>query len=133
MSTRASTPRSPGAISLRPVRLSVATAEPGLQTAVEPAVVPTIRNEDDRRTEPLYRVLIHNDDVTPYDYVVRILERVFMLSEELADHVAWTAHNEGLAVVIIRSRSEALNLIRVARNHARLDGYPLSFSMEPNE
>jgi ATP-dependent Clp protease adaptor protein ClpS len=99
---------------------------PQVQTVVEPV----IRDEDDVRLEPLYHVLIHNDDVTPYDYVVRILQRIFMLSEEIADHVAWTAHHEGVAIVVIRPRSEALKLIQVARTQARLDGYPLFFSME---
>ncbi|HMN29382.1 MAG TPA: ATP-dependent Clp protease adaptor ClpS, partial [Caldilineaceae bacterium] len=80
--------------------------------------------------EPLYQVLIHNDDVTPYDYVVRILQRIFLLSEELAEHVAWTAHHEEVAVVVIRPKAEAQKLITVARAHARMDGYPLTFSME---
>jgi ATP-dependent Clp protease adaptor protein ClpS len=87
--------------------------------------------DDDIRHEPLYQVLIHNDDVTPYDYVVRILQRIFLLSEEMADHVAWTAHNEEVAVVVIRTRAEAEKLIMAARGHARMDGYPLTFSMEP--
>ena len=81
----------------------------------------------------MWLILIHNDDITPYDYVIRILERVFMLSEELADHVASTAHNEGVAVVLIRPRYEAEKLISVAYTAARADGYPLTFSMEPEE
>ncbi len=84
----------------------------------------------DIREEPLYRILIHNDDVTPLDYVIRILKRVFMLSQELAEHVAETAHEDGVAIVIIRPRPEAEKLIGIARSHARADGYPLTFSME---
>ena len=86
----------------------------------------------DIREEPLYRILIHNDDVTPLDYVIRILKRVFMLSQELAEHVAETAHEDGVAIVIIRPRPEAEKLIGIARSHARADGYPLTFSMEPD-
>jgi ATP-dependent Clp protease adaptor protein ClpS len=99
------------------------------QTVIDPVV----DEADDLRLEPLYRVLIHNDDVTPYDYVVRILQRVFLLSEELADHVAWTAHHEEVAVVVVRPRPEAEKLIMVARGKARLDGYPLTFTMEPDD
>jgi ATP-dependent Clp protease adaptor protein ClpS len=80
--------------------------------------------------EPLYQVLIHNDNVTPYDYVIRILQRIFLLSEELAEHVAWTAHHEEVAVVVIRPKAEAQKLITVARAQARMDGYPLTFSLE---
>lgn len=81
--------------------------------------------------EPLYLVLLHNDDVTPYEYVLQLLGRVFLLSEELAEHVAWTAQSDGQAVVIVRPRVEAKRLIDVAHNRARLDNYPLTFSMEP--
>ena len=99
----------------------------------ETAVQPMVRPELETNFEPLYRILIHNDEVTPYDYVIRILERVFVLSEEIADHVAWMAHNQGVAIVLIRPRYEAEKLISVAYTAARADGYPLTFSMEPEE
>ncbi len=81
--------------------------------------------------EPRWRVLIHNDDVTPFDYVIRILLHFFLVSEEIAEHIAQVAHNEGQAVVVVRPRTEAERLVKVARARARLDGYPLTFSMEP--
>jgi ATP-dependent Clp protease adaptor protein ClpS len=81
--------------------------------------------------EPRFLVLIHNDDVTPYEYVLKILGHVFLLSEELAEHVAWTAHSEGVAVVVVRPEAEARRLIRVAQSHAGQEGYPLQFTMEP--
>ena len=91
-----------------------------------------IRGGKDVREEPLYRILIHNDDVTPFDYVIRTLRRIFMLSQELAEHIAETAHDEQVAIVMIRPRAEAEKLIGIARTHARADGYPLTFSMEPD-
>jgi len=93
---------------------------------------PIIRDDDDVRTEPLYRILIHNDDVTPFEYVIRVLKRIFMLSQELAEHVAETAHEQEVAIVMIRPRPEAEKLIGIARAQARADGYPLTFSMEPD-
>ena len=93
---------------------------------------PVVRDDKDVREEPLYRILIHNDDVTPFDYVIRMLKRVFMLSQELAEHIAETAHDEGVAIVMIRPKPEAEKLIGIARTHARADGYPLMFSMEPD-
>jgi ATP-dependent Clp protease adaptor protein ClpS len=130
-------------MSANPAQFAVILAKPilakPLQTAIvnETLVAPATREIDDvdefSDEEPPYQVLIHNDDVTPYDYVVRILQRIFALSEELADHVAWTAHHEEIAVVVIRPRAEADRLITMARSHARLDGYPLTFSMEPVE
>jgi ATP-dependent Clp protease adaptor protein ClpS len=81
-------------------------------------------------TEGLATILIHNDEVTPYDYVIQILGDLFMLSEELADHVAWTAHTKGEAVVVVRPRVEAEKLVKVAHGRARLVSYPLTFSLE---
>lgn len=80
--------------------------------------------------EQRWFVLVHNDEVTPFDYVMRILTGIFLLSEEIAEHVAQTAHDEGLAVVVIRPRSEAERLVKLARARARLDGYPLTFTIE---
>ncbi len=81
--------------------------------------------------EPLYRVIIHNDDVTPFEYVLRILTGLFLLSDEMAEHVATTAHSEGKAVVVVRPRPEAERLVKVAQSRARIDGFPLGFTIEP--
>jgi len=101
-------------------------------TLLDPIVRDDIRGDKDVREAPLYRILIHNDDVTPFDYVIRTLKRIFMLSQELAEHIAETAHDEQVAIVMIRPRPEAEKLIGIARTHARADGYPLTFSMEPD-
>jgi ATP-dependent Clp protease adapter protein ClpS len=81
------------------------------------------------RVDSEVRVIIHNDDVTPYDYVTDTLGEVFMLSGELADHIAWTAHTHGVAVVVVRPRVEAEKLLTIAQAHVKADGFPLSFSM----
>ncbi|MEZ4709575.1 MAG: ATP-dependent Clp protease adaptor ClpS [Caldilineaceae bacterium] len=84
----------------------------------------------DEQFERMWQIIIHNDDVTPYDYVIFILEHVFTLSNEMAEHVTWIAHNNGEAIVVIRPRNEAERLIMAARARSRLDGFPLTFSME---
>lgn len=81
--------------------------------------------------EPLYRVLIHNDDVTPYQYVIAVLMVTFNLSHELAEHITYVAHTTGCARVITCPRSEAERLVGQAHAAARADGYPLTFSLEP--
>ena len=95
-----------------------------------PETSPDVERVTDVARGDLAQVLIHNDDVTPYAYVIRILGDLFLLSEELADHVAWTAHTKGTAVVVVRPRAEAEKLVRAARGRARFDGYPLTFSLE---
>ncbi len=78
----------------------------------------------------MWRVLIHNDPITTFEYVIYILVDLFLLSTELAEHIAFTAHEKGEAVVVIRPKAEAQRLAKVAEGRARTDGYPLSFSIE---
>ena len=96
---------------------------------------PLIDSDVESRTalEPLYRVLIHNDDVTPYDYVIAVLRTIFNLSHELAEHVTWVAHTSGVARVVTLPRRKAQRLVDKAHMAARLDGYPLTFSLEPDD
>lgn len=81
--------------------------------------------------EGKWRILIHNDDVTPYDFVIMVLRHIFRLSPELAEHITWQAHTRGVAPVCTRPRAEAERLIAEAHTAARANGYPLTFSMEP--
>ena len=81
--------------------------------------------------EPLWRVIIHNDDVTPYDFVVQLLMSIFKLSNELADHIALTAHVTGQALVVTRPKREAETLAAKAHFAARMEDYPLTFTLEP--
>ena len=93
----------------------------------------TIDESPDEAFENLWRVIIHNDNFTPFEYVYMILETIFMLSSELVEHIAWTAHERGQAVVVIRPRSEAERLVDVAMTRARLDGFPLTFTLEEED
>jgi len=45
------------------------------------------------------RVLVHNDDVTPYDFVVLVLQSVFLLAAAEARRVTGEAHTSGVALV----------------------------------
>ncbi len=101
-----------------------------MQTS-EPLIDSEILSEAE--LEPPFTVYIHNDDVTPYDYVILVLRTIFKLSHELAEHITWVAHNTGVARVVTRPRSEAQRLVDRAHTAARVDGYPLTFSLEPED
>jgi ATP-dependent Clp protease adaptor protein ClpS len=81
--------------------------------------------------EPLYRVIIHNDDVTPMGFVVHVLQTIFLLPESDAAAVMLTAHYKGTAYVQTLPRREAESRIAKAHFAAVLEGYPLRFSLEP--
>ncbi len=83
--------------------------------------------------EPPWRVIVHNDDVTPFDFVIHVLVTIFRLSQEIAEHVTLTAHVTGRAHVVTRPRREAETLVAKAHFAARLEDYPLTFTVEPED
>jgi ATP-dependent Clp protease adaptor protein ClpS len=98
-------------------------------------VLPEIKiieeQKEETELEPLYRVMIHNDDVTPMDFVVHVLKTIFYLGNPKAFEVMLIAHITGLAYVQTLPKSEAEKRINKAHFAAGLEGYPLHFSMEP--
>ncbi len=100
---------------------------------VLPELDPLIEEETEEEVaeEPRYRVLIHNDDVTPMDFVVHVLRRIFELSTPDALDVMYTAHYTGIALVQVLPKSEAEKRIAKAQFAAGLEGFPLKFTMEP--
>ena len=94
--------------------------------------LPEIIHDPQRETElePLYRVIIHNDEVTPMDFVVYILQRIFLISGPHAIEIMYAAHNSGAAYVQSLPKSEAQSRVGKAHFAAGLEGYPLYFSIE---
>jgi ATP-dependent Clp protease adaptor protein ClpS len=77
------------------------------------------------------KVFVHNDDITPYDFVILVLVRFFKLLPHDAELVTWTAHNSGIAQVVVLPVNEAQRRVGQAHFAASLEGYPLTFSIEP--
>jgi ATP-dependent Clp protease adaptor protein ClpS len=95
---------------------------------VTPEIV--IIEETETALEPLYRVIIHNDDITPMDFVVNVLTSIFVLSQPDTVDVMLEAHYMGAAYVQTLPKTEAEKRINKAHFAAGLEGYPLHFSME---
>lgn len=87
--------------------------------------------ELDEALEPLYHVIIHNDDVTPFDFVIDILQKIFALTSPEAELAAVIAHTTGLAHVATLPQTEAQKRVGKAHFAASLEGYPLHFTIEP--
>ncbi len=58
----------------------------------------TISKQDTKASRG-WKVLLYNDDITPFDVVIYALQRAAGLSQEVAEMVCLEAHNEGEAVV----------------------------------
>ena len=90
-----------------------------------------IIEETETELEPLYRVIIHNDHVTPMDFVVHVLKVHFYLSNDRSAEIMFAAHYYGTAYVQTLPKSEAEKRINKAHAEASNAGYPLKFTMEP--
>ncbi len=80
-----------------------------------------------------YKVIIHNDDFTTMDFVVRVLKEVFFLSEENAQALMLRVHHSNKAVVGIYTYDIAVSKVQKAINMARENNYPLRLTVEPEE
>jgi ATP-dependent Clp protease adaptor protein ClpS len=86
--------------------------------------------EGESQHEPLVRVIIHNDNVTPMDFVIHILRTIFLIPDPNSTAIMYTAHRTGRAYVQSLPRPEAERRIHKAHFAARLSQYPLEFSWE---
>ena len=105
----------------RPVAAPNVTVEP--KTSTTPKVA----------RPPLYKVILLNDDYTPRDFVVKVLEAVFRMGAEKAYAVMMTAHRKDACVIAVYARDVAETKAKEATELGRAKGYPLFFSTEPEE
>ncbi len=79
---------------------------------------------------PLYKVLILNDDYTPMEFVVHVLERFFGLTHAQAFELMLTVHKKGVAVVGVFSFEVAETKVAQVMDFARRHQHPLQCTME---
>ena len=79
---------------------------------------------------PMYRVMLLNDDYTPMDFVVVVLQTVFAMSREKATLVMLQVHREGMGVCGTYTREVATAKVEQVINIARKHQHPLQCTME---
>ena len=79
---------------------------------------------------PLYKVLLLNDDYTPMEFVVHVLERFFGMSHAQAFDLMLTVHKRGVAVVGVFSFEVAETKVAQVMDFARRHQHPLQCTME---
>lgn len=78
----------------------------------------------------LYKVLLLNDDYTPMEFVVYILERFFNIDHARAVDIMLTVHTRGLAVVGVYPFEVAETKVTQVMDCARSNQHPLQCTME---
>ena len=77
-----------------------------------------------------YNVIFHNDDITPMDFVVNVLCKVFRKTNKDAESLMWKVHNEGQAIVGTYTLDIAASKATKVMRLARAENYPLNVTIE---
>ncbi len=104
---------------------------PDVDTETETSIDIEFVVMDEAELERPYRVIIHNDDVTTFEFVIAVLVTIFELSFDQASYVAYEAHTQGNAYVATLPLAEAKSRVFKAQYLARQQGFPLTFTIEP--
>ena len=84
------------------------------------------------RTKPpsLYQVVLLNDDYTPMEFVVMVLQQFFQRDLNTATHIMLKIHHEGRGVCGVYPKDIAATKVELVLAAARRDGHPLQCIME---
>lgn len=77
-----------------------------------------------------YRVILLNDDYTPMDFVVNVLEQIFRKDHETAIEIMMAVHDKGAATVGTFTYDVAETKVDQVIEYARINDYPLQCVME---
>ena len=86
--------------------------------------------EPELKRPPMYKVILLNDDYTPMEFVVHILEIFFGMNREKATQIMLTVHTEGGAVVGIFPRDIAETKSEQVNQYAQENSHPLMSTVE---
>lgn len=86
--------------------------------------------EQETKLPELYRVILHNDDYTTMEFVVEVLEGVFLMHPAQAYRVMLQVHHQGRGVCGVYPFEIAETKVGLVHRMARARGFPLMASVE---
>lgn len=92
--------------------------------------VATAKTKPKLKRPPMYKVILLNDDYTPMEFVVHILERFFAMDREKATQFMLAVHTQGAAVVGIFPRDIAETKSELVNQYAQENQHPLVSTVE---
>jgi ATP-dependent Clp protease adaptor protein ClpS len=113
----------------RPPKTQPTPGEPSLPSDGSGAVV---AERQEQRTEPpaLFKVVMLNDDFTPMEFVIRVLQQFFKHDMESATLIMLKIHHEGRGVCGVYTKDVAATKVELVLAAARKDQHPLQCIME---
>jgi ATP-dependent Clp protease adaptor protein ClpS len=79
---------------------------------------------------PMYKVVLINDDYTPMEFVVHILQAFFGLDRETATHIMLNVHTKGKGVCGVYPRDIAETKVAQVNDYSRQNQHPLLCTLE---
>lgn len=79
---------------------------------------------------PLYQVMLLNDDYTPMEFVIAVLQEYFHKDRAVATEIMLRVHHEGRGTCGIFPKDIASTKVELVLSHARSQGHPLQCVME---
>ena len=79
---------------------------------------------------PLYKVILLNDDYTPMEFVVEILEMFFGMSRQKATQIMLHVHTRGMGVCGVFTRDVAETKVAQVNDYSQRHEHPLLCTME---
>ena len=124
LDTGCSTDKASGGSSLEgpPARASMAEKSDG-STVVKPS-------ETQVKPPPMFQVVMYNDDYTPMEFVVEVLQVFFALPRERATQIMLKVHTEGRGVCGIYPKDVASSKVEQVTAYSREHQHPLQCAME---
>jgi ATP-dependent Clp protease adaptor protein ClpS len=104
---------------------------PAPQGRPESQVLERTKTKKKLKQPPLYKVLFHNDDYTPMEFVVLVLMQIFGRSEVDATQIMLHVHNSGIGLAGLYPYSVAETKVSEVMAAAEKAQYPLLVTMEP--
>ncbi len=91
-------------------------------------LAPRVKTTPKDEKPKLYQVLLFNDDYTPREFVVMVLQYVFRADGSSAEKIMLTAHIKGSSVVAVYTKDIAETKVKEAMDLAKEAGFPLMFT-----
>jgi len=79
---------------------------------------------------PMFKVLLLNDDYTPMEFVVNVLENFFGMTREKATQIMLHVHTRGVGVCGVFTRDIAETKVTQVNDYSRQHQHPLMCTME---
>lgn len=81
---------------------------------------------------PLYKVILLNDDFTPMEFVVAVLQDIFRKTEEESIQIMLHVHQKGVGICGVYTREIAETKVELVMQAATNNQHPLQCTMEPD-